>query len=150
MNGDVMGSHDEYGKQILRLANSGIEIDGPAITVDLGGGRVARIDGALRGHVAIEIDSRTSKQVRGAILDLLLHGARKKFLILVPMYMHNPEACRMDCATILGLFLPHSDYRVVVLKGTGDTQSRELDASIVRHALAELLATEARSSGCST
>jgi hypothetical protein len=133
-----MGAHDDYGRAILRRASSAIELDGSAVAVDLGGGAAARIDGALPGAVAIEIESRTSKQVRGAILDLMLHDAPKKLLILVPKPMHNPPACREQCSNILNRFIPSRDFRVALLAGTGDAPRLELDVSIVKLALAEL------------
>ena len=133
-----MGSHDDYGKAVLRLADHAIELDGPAVTVDLGGGGTARIDGALGTRIAIEIEARTPKQVRGAILDLLMHNAPKKLLILVPRNMHNPQACRKHCSNILSHFLPCHDYRVVLLEGTGEAHQHELDALIVRRALVDL------------
>jgi hypothetical protein len=40
----------------------------------------ARIDGTVAGMVAVEIKSRVPKQVRGALLDLIMHSFTKKLL----------------------------------------------------------------------
>lgn len=138
-----MGVHDDYGKAVLRLADDTVDLHGPAVAIELGDGGIARIDGALRREVAIEVESRTAKQVRGAILDLLLHAAPKKLLILVPKHMQNPAACREHCSNILRRFVLDHDYRVVLLEGTGEAQRLEPDAVIVRQALAELQAETA-------
>jgi hypothetical protein len=138
-----MGMHDEYGKRLLRLADRGIEVDGPTCNVALGRGS-ARIDGVLGGQVAIEVESRTSKQVRGAVRDLLVHGAPKKLLILIPKYMSNPESCREDCAAIIGRFVAPQNYRVIHLRGTLDVPAPENDLPLIQRALTELVATDAR------
>lgn len=142
-----MGSHDDYGKMLLRLADDSVDVDGPSRTVTLGRG-YAQIDGVLRGQVAIEVESRTSKQIRGAILDLLVHGAPKKLLILIPKHMHSPERCREDCAAILGRFVAREHYRVILLRGTGDVPALETDVPIVRQALTELMVIQ-REPACS-
>jgi hypothetical protein len=134
----AMGSHDNYGKMVLRRAIDDIELDGPAVTISLGCGGTARIDGAIPGQIAVEVESRTSKQVRGAVLDLLLHSAPRKLLVLVPKHMQNPTACSVQSSAILGRFIQRQDYRVVLLEGTGDAHQLESDVATVRHAFAEL------------
>lgn len=74
-----MAQHDDYGKKLLRgIAGSSYESYGPAITVDYGAGRGAQIDGVVDGKIAVEIESRVSKQIRGAVLDLICHHCAKK------------------------------------------------------------------------
>lgn len=51
----------------------------------------ARIDGAVAGTVAVEIESRPPKQVCGAVLDLLCHPFRKKLLVLIPAHVPPPQ-----------------------------------------------------------
>ena len=131
-----MGSHDDYGKAILRQLGGNIVTDGPGVAINLGAGQPARIDGAIPGVLAIEVESRTSKQVRGAVLDLVLHNAPKKLLLLIPMYMAGP--CRDQCENILGRFVSKENFRVIILKGTGENPSLDKDVSIVREALREL------------
>lgn len=134
-----MGEHDAYGKAVLKLAAGSAFTDwGDAVSVAYGARGRAAIDGVVGGSIAVEIESRTSKQVRGAVLDLICHGHLKKLLVLVPLYMSNVNLCAEQCRDILGRFLPQENFRVVVLTGTGFSPSLEADAAIVRDALAAL------------
>src|SRR6266576_961972 len=81
-----MGQHDDYGKLILRQAAGRCCKNGETCTTSYGDSW-AHIDGTVGSSIAVEIESRTGKQVRGAILDLILHAYPKKLLILVPMYI---------------------------------------------------------------
>ena len=93
--------HDAYGKHVMREATQGAFFDsGPQIRVNLGDGSFARIDGVV-GDVAIELESLVSKQVRSAIVDLLMHPAPNKFLVLLPIHMSNPELCAKQCRFVL-------------------------------------------------
>jgi hypothetical protein len=85
-----------------------------------------------------EIESRVSKQVRGAVLDLICHRYPKKLSVLVPVHMSNVELCSNQCRDILGRFLSADDFRVIVLKGSGFADSSDVDAGIVQKALSEL------------
>jgi uncharacterized protein (DUF779 family) len=67
-----MGQHDEYGKLILTQA-AGCSCDGPS-TITCYGDSSAHIDGTVGSTIAVVIESRTGKQVRGALLDLVLHA----------------------------------------------------------------------------
>lgn len=132
-----MGVHDKYGKEILKMATGGaVELDGPAVEIDYGTGSPARIDGALRECISIEIDARTGKQVRGAILDLVCHPYPKKLLVCMDRNMTRdvPEQCR----NILAKFLSVGDFQVVVLKGDGNNRRLEEDIRIVADALQRL------------
>ncbi len=63
--------HDEYGKRILReSASETFDTYGTSVGVDYGAGMPARINGTVSGQVAVEVESRTAKRVRGAVLDL--------------------------------------------------------------------------------
>ena len=87
-----MGHHEEYGTAVMRQVSPGAFIDvGREIEASLGSG-YAKIDGVV-GDIAIEIEARVPKQVRGAIVDLLLHDAPKKLLILLPPNLHNADLC---------------------------------------------------------
>lgn len=80
-----MPNHDEYGKRVMRQAVGSDFVDcGAAVYIDYGVGGPARIDGAIGDEVAVEIESRVSKQVRGAVLDLVCHRCPKKLLVLCP------------------------------------------------------------------
>lgn len=134
-----MGSHDEYGKRVLFLATKGaVEQYGPPVEVDLGAGLPARIDGAVGGNIAIEVESRTSKQVRGAVLDLICHPYPKKLLLLLPVHMANPDVTAKQSENILARFVPRDSFRVLLLNGSGDDPKAYQDARLVSGALAEL------------
>jgi hypothetical protein len=65
--------HDEYGKSVVRIAAGGAfhQFDN---RIDYGkNAGYALIDGTIDSRIAVEIESRTGKQVRGAVLDLLSH-----------------------------------------------------------------------------
>ena len=132
-----MGIHDDYGQRVLREATSGsVERYGPGVEIDYGTDHPARIDGAFGNSIAIEVESRTGKQVRGAVLDLICHPYPKKLLVLLPMYMSSavPDQCR----NILARFCRPDDFRVVLLRGTGKDSQLEWDAALVAEALREL------------
>lgn len=89
-----MATHDEYGKRVLREATQGLAINyGGSVEVDYGAGLPARIDATI-GDIAVEIESRVSKQVRGAVLDLMCHSLPRKLLVLLPVYMGEPRGDR--------------------------------------------------------
>jgi hypothetical protein len=129
-----MQQHDNYGKLIVGRA-AGCNCDGPR-TITSYGESSARIDGTVGSTIAVEIDSRTPKQVRGAILDLILHAYPKKLLILVPMHIGKYQV--PECEFILKRFVAPKDFSVVLLDGTGDNPSTESDVSKVRCALQAL------------
>ena len=134
-----MGQHDDYGKRILRESAGGaFDAYGASVEIDYGAGMPARIDGTVSGRVAVEIDSRTAKQVRGAVLDLLCHPYPKKLLLILPVHMSNAETTARQCRTALQRFLAESDFRVVVLHGHGSDQKPKEDVRIVRSALRQL------------
>lgn len=134
-----MGSHDQYGKQVLILATNGIvEQRGPSVEVSFGAGLPGRIDGAVGGYIAIEVESRTSKQVRGAVLDLICHPYPKKLLVLLPVHMTNPDITAEQSENIFARFLPRDCFRVLLLHGSGNNPKPDQDAALVSDALSEL------------
>jgi hypothetical protein len=134
-----MGTHDAYGKQVMRTAAGEAYNDwGQSVCVEYGAGQPARIDGTVGGSIAVEIESRVSKQIRGAVLDLMCHRYPKKLLILLPVHMSDAEIAASQCRHIMGRFLNPGDFRVVVLAGSGNLAALEADARIVRDALREL------------
>ena len=135
----IMGQHDEYGKQLLTLAaKSSCELHGYAVEVDYGTEQPARIDGAINGKIAVEIESRTSKQVRGAVLDLICHRYQKKLLLLLPVHMSNVETTAEQCRTAMGRFCDPKNFKVVVLAGCGNNPKQKTDVKRVRNALSSL------------
>ena len=134
-----MGQHDDYGKRILReSAGEAFDPYGSSVEVDYGAGMPARIDGTVAGEVAVEIESRTAKQVRGAVLDLLCHAYPKKLLLILPVHMSNAETTAHQCRTALQKFVAEGDFRVVVLRGHGSNPKSTADVRIVRSALQAL------------
>jgi hypothetical protein len=133
-----MARHDEYGKRVLQQATGGMAVHyGTPVEINYGTGQPARIDGAV-GDVAIEIESRLSKQVRGAVLDLICHSHPKKLLVLLPVHMSNPAVTAEQCRNIMKRFCPENAFRVIVLKGTGDSHNLVEDSAAVAAALVEL------------
>jgi len=131
--------HAAYGKEVMAVAAVGAFSDwGPSVEIDYQAGRPARIDGTVGNRIAVEIESRVSKQVRGAVLDLICHPYPKKLLVLIPVHMNNADTTASQCSFILSRFLSAEDFRVIVLRGTGTTPQTEKDALIVRLALSEL------------
>ena len=133
-----MGVHDDYGKGLLAEA-FGSRYDaiiGSEYTFGPGAGN-ARLDGTIDGVLAIEIESRTDKQVRGAILDLVLHPYPKKLMVLIPAWIYSAEKTQTMCESILGRFT--SEFRVVALKGTGNDPKPDQDIPLIRTAVEELL-----------
>lgn len=101
-------------------------------------GQQGRIDGTVGPLVAVEIEAKTySKQVRGAVLDLICHGYPKKLLLLVPVGGQATKIAEQS-RSILERFVDPSSFRVVVLKGTADDPELERDALRVRDTLLEL------------
>lgn len=134
-----MVDHDRYGKQVLaKAARSSYTSTGSSIEIDFGVGMPARIDGTVGNSIAVEVESRTSKQVRGAVLDLLCHQYPKKLLVILPVHMQNPKITAQQCERILGRFIEASTFRVIVLEGSGFEPKIETDAALVLRALQEL------------
>jgi hypothetical protein len=125
-------SHDSYGKSVMRAAFGQRYCEIFTTEVNYGAGQPARIDGTLDLNIAVEIESRVSKQVRGAVLDLLCHSYPKKLLLLLPVHMSNPAVTARQCEFIFKRFLDEGEYRVVVLSGCGSTPCLESDVSLVR------------------
>ena len=134
-----MAGHDEYGKRVLLEATGGTAVQyGPSVEIDYGAGQPARIDGTVGDMVAVEVESRVSKQVRGAVLDLICHSYPKKLLVLLPVHMGNPAVTAAQCRNILGRFCPEDCFRVAVLNGSGENPRLDDDAAIVAAALKDL------------
>jgi len=128
----------EYGKRVLHEATEGRAVlHGPSVEIDYGAGPPARVDATV-GDIAIEIESRVSKQVRGAVLDLICHPYPKKLLVLLPDHMTNRGIAAEQCRNILERFCPDGFFRVLVLKGSGVNPQLDEDAAIMAAVLADL------------
>jgi hypothetical protein len=130
-----MGTHHDLGESLMRLAvGSLFSTRSASVTFEFGpGAGIARIDGTVADTVAVEIESRVPKQIRGALLDLILHPYPKKLLLLLPVYTGNPTTALRQAEVILGRFVQKDAFRVVAA-------SQDLDESIqrIRLALKEL------------
>ncbi len=132
-------SHDAYGKALFqRLLGDRFTSSGPDREVRLAKGYV-KLDGCIDSVCAVEIESRTPKQVRGAIVNLLLHPAKKKLLVLVPMYTGDATSLAEDCNFIFSrLKGPDDLFQVAVLLGNGFNPRPEEDLAAIGRALAAL------------
>jgi hypothetical protein len=88
--------------------------------------------------IAVEIEARAAKQIRGALLDLICHPLPKKLLAIIPAHAQNPELTATQCRFILRRFVEEDTFRVVVLTGTGVDERLDADTEIVRAALQDL------------
>ena len=134
-----MGQHDWYGKQLLReVAGQAFEDSGQSVQVDFGAGPRGQLDGVVNGSIAVEIEARVPKQIRGAIIDLIFHACTKKLLVILPVNVSNPEVTATQCREILGRFTASQDFRVVVTRGSGHEAHVEEDSRLVAGALRDL------------
>jgi hypothetical protein len=112
-------NHDKYGKGVLKKAfGNSFDASDKKCTVCYGpNGGKATIDGTIAGKVAVEIESRASKQVRGAILDLVMNPLEKKVMILLPVHMANIKMTTAQCNYLLSKYVKPKYFRVIELKG---------------------------------
>ena len=133
-----LAGHGEYGKRVLHEATEGLAVlQGPSVEIDYGAGPPARVDATV-GDIAIEIESRVAKQVRGAVLDLICHPYPKKLLVLLPDHLTSRGIAAEQCRNILKRFCPDGFFRVLVLKGSGVSPQLDEDAAIMAAVLADL------------
>jgi hypothetical protein len=137
MSGQV---HDRYGKKLMKAIAGATFVDsGNSVRVQYAGQVSAIIDGVLEGYCAIEIESRVSKQVRGALIDLLSHPLPNKLLILIPAHAYNPLGTAEHCAEILNRYRkPDERVEVVLLTGTGHNPRPLEDKALIKQALKRL------------
>lgn len=130
-----MGEFDHLGKTLMRQVAGPLFVDdGPSVCFSFGPeAGSARIDGTVAGLVAVEVESRALKQVRGALVDLVLHPYPKKLLLLLPVYTGNPQTAGKQAEAILGRFLEPTAFRVVCA-----TEDIEESMQAIRKALCEL------------
>jgi hypothetical protein len=126
-----MGDLDDTGKRLLQVAAGPLfTSDGPSVTYGFGpGAGTARIDGTVAGCVAVEIKSRVPKQVRGALLDLILHPYPCKLLVL-PVYTGSIDTAVRQAAVILGRFVEPRLFRIVVVQHSIDQSVAALCAAL--------------------
>jgi len=134
--------HDQYGKHILRTAFPGEFTAAPPFSFGDGAGS-ATIDGLLNSGIAVEIESRVNKQVRGALLDLALHPSRKK-LLLVMNVRGNDITPRQAEEILRKICPPRCVFKVVTLDGNGALPCDTTDVRKVKAAVKKLNQESAR------
>ena len=138
-----MGIHDDYGKSVLR---SGAKLAGLTLvpygsTCPITDTVNCNIDAVLKEGIAVEIESRVNKQVRGAMLDLLWHPLDVKLMVLIPVHMGDAKRTKAMCEAISMRFAPSARFSCHVLLGTGDLQRLEEDIASLAAVLAALTPT---------
>lgn len=131
-----MGDYDRIGKKLMKLAVGPLFADGgPSVCFSFGDGAGnCRIDGTVADSVAVEVESRALKQVRGALIDLLLHPYPKKLLLIIPVYAGNTKTAVAQGEAILGHFLDRTAFRVVCVNHEDPEQA----IAAIRTAVREL------------
>lgn len=76
-----MPVHDSYGKKVLQKASGYFDSNSRKIWVKFGNGGFGRIDVVIGETITVEIESRVDKQIRGALIDLIMHPFPKNFLL---------------------------------------------------------------------
>lgn len=129
--------HDQYGKEVFRRAFDSRFNSAPAsFSFGVGAGN-ARIDGVLDECIAVEIESRVSKQVRGALLDIAFHPLQLKLVALIRKY--GNDYTEAQCRAILKRICPAgSRYEVVSLSGSGQVHDYDKDIETVKLAVQRL------------
>ena len=146
-----MGQHDEYGKVLLReLLGERWDDYAPERSVDESGVR-ADLDGIIWSgsgetkevQCAVEIEARVYKQIRGAVVDLALHPAPKKLLVVIraqPQLGGRDKILRhLRYVWEQVTFGRRGEFQLVCLEGTGDTPAEDKDKNILAEALREMM-----------
>jgi hypothetical protein len=123
--------HDTYGKAVLKTAFPD-EFDSRPLRVHfdetLKDAGTATIDGRIGEDIAVEVESRVSKQVRGALVDLAFHPYRKKLIVLIRA--HTNRFTGPQCRVILRRLCPDSRFEVVEIEGSGVLQKEHFRSDI--------------------
>ena len=144
-----MGIHDDYGKRLLReLFSERWDPYAAQRSLDEGGVR-ADLDGVIyskdgtRVECIVEIEARVYKQIRGAIVDLALHGAPKKLLIIIRAQpqLGTEEQIIEHCTYVWRELAGQrrGEFQVVCLDGTGDEPAFEEDKKLLAEKLRAMM-----------
>ena len=135
-----MGVHDSYGKRALRkaceLAGDRIAWSGHSYAIC--DGITCNLDAILESGIVVEIESRVDKQVHGAMLDLLMHPASAKLMVLIPAHMNNAAKTKSMCEGIAATLAPTARFLCCVLCGAGHAEQPDKDSRIVAAAINDL------------
>ena len=94
------------------------------------------VDGVLANRVAVEIGVGSPKQIRAGLLDLVLHPAPAKLLILVDTPSHPTDRAALQAQAILDRMGVRGE--VVRLVGNPINADPNEDARLLRSAFEEL------------
>ncbi len=143
-----MGIHERYGKDVLNkalksfygktLEEHKLDIESCRMTIRIDGVIMSR---AKKKLCAVEIEARTPKQIRGAVLDLVLYNqredCRRNLLMIIPTPTHN--YCKDDekkfCKLLRLLSNPIVKNKVIVLNGNGISKRLRSDVQEVKKEL---------------
>lgn len=90
-------------------------------------------DAVIDKDAVVEIESRTPKQIRGALMDLLTHPFKKKLLIIRPANA-NADRIGAHCNEIVAQYLRADEkFYVVVLR-----MDQQEDEELIREGLTVL------------
>ena len=132
--------HDAYGKAIMRGAAGDAFLDGGSVCIVRFGDDAAagRIDGVVGDRIAVEVESRTPKQIRGAVLDLMFHPYPCKLLLIIAGHQNNARQAANQCRYILAERVAPENFQVVLLTGNGRDRRVAEDVALVQQALQAL------------
>jgi len=140
-----MGTHEDYGRNLMSevLGDRWSSYDSRR-SVDEAGVR-ADLDGVIVGpdgqsvECAVEIEARVYKQIRGAIVDLALHPAPKKLLVVIKAQPQLGSSAKVvkHCGYIWQQIAgtTHGLFAIAVLERTGDKPLPEVDRQRLAAAL---------------
>jgi hypothetical protein len=133
-------NHDAYGKLIMRnAAGNAFSDSGALCRIRFGEDAAeARIDGVVGNSIAVEIESRTPKQIRGAVLDLIFHPYPRKLLLIIAGHQNDARQAANQCKHILREEIGDENVQVVLLAGNGREHQQTGDVALVREALGRL------------
>jgi hypothetical protein len=142
-------SHDAHGKELFQglLGKRWCSWLDPGRCFDMNGVR-ADLDGIIRSEdqgsieCAVEIEARTYKQIRGAIVDLAWHPAPKKLLVVMRAQpqLGTEETVVAHCTYVWERLSAGKcgQFRLVVLKGAGNTPQFQIDSRLIGEGLLAL------------
>ena len=94
------------------------------------------VDGVLNERIAVEIGVGSPKQIRAGILDLVLHPAPARLLILVDTPDHPTDRAALQAQAILDRMSARG--QVVRLSGSPSNANIDKDAELLRRAVDKL------------
>nr|BEL01512.1 hypothetical protein DMOBY_13650 [Dehalococcoides mccartyi] len=140
-----MGKHDDYGKILFQelFGDKRWSASSPERIIDESGVQ-AYLDGIIYSkdgsvEYAVEIEARVYKQIRGAIVDLALHKAPKKLLVIMRAQSQlGTEEKIIEHCSFVWRELAGQDrgvFQVICLSGTGNAPAFEEDKRLLMEKL---------------